>query len=190
MYYIGFFKNDLNRMMVFREDKIPTPKKYSYFGKVIGPYGSDSEARMVMKTLRRGYGYSYDENPAVSERQRRFMCADLGRKRAGKKTVTKMTEQQLRDFCVKRKKNPARVISHKQALALTKKVMAYAKKLYRHEQAGVRENPGAGYHDRKFLAYMKELEKYAIGSQPYIATLAKAYEHLESARASREESYR
>ena len=41
--------------------------------------------------------------PAVSEKQRRFMGADLGRKRAGKKTQTGMSESQLRDFAKKPK---------------------------------------------------------------------------------------
>jgi hypothetical protein len=37
-------------------------------------------------------------NPAVSEKQRRFMGAELARKRAGKNTDTGMTEEQLREF--------------------------------------------------------------------------------------------
>jgi hypothetical protein len=37
-------------------------------------------------------------NPAVSEKQRRFMGAELARKRAGEQTETGMTEQQLREF--------------------------------------------------------------------------------------------
>lgn len=41
--------------------------------------------------------------PAVSERQRKFMGAELARKRAGKKTQTGMTESQLRDFAKKGK---------------------------------------------------------------------------------------
>ena len=41
--------------------------------------------------------------PAVSKKQRRFMGAELGRKRAGKKTRTKMTEKQLRDFAREKK---------------------------------------------------------------------------------------
>ena len=41
--------------------------------------------------------------PAKSEKQRRFMGAELGRKRSGKKTRTKMTAKQLRDFAKKRK---------------------------------------------------------------------------------------
>ena len=41
--------------------------------------------------------------PSVSERQRRFMGAELSRKRRGKKTRTGMTEKQLRDFAKKRK---------------------------------------------------------------------------------------
>ena len=36
--------------------------------------------------------------PAVSEKQRKFMGAELARRRAGKKTRTEMSEQQLRDF--------------------------------------------------------------------------------------------
>lgn len=36
--------------------------------------------------------------PAESERQRRFMGAELGRLRAGKKTRTGMSASQLRDF--------------------------------------------------------------------------------------------
>ena len=36
--------------------------------------------------------------PAVSKRQQRFMGAELARKRAGKRTKTKMSEKQLEDF--------------------------------------------------------------------------------------------
>jgi len=36
--------------------------------------------------------------PSVSERQRKFMGAELARKRAGKKTKTKMTAKQLEEF--------------------------------------------------------------------------------------------
>lgn len=42
--------------------------------------------------------------PATSERQRKFMGAELARKRAGKHTQTGMTEGQLRDFAHKPKK--------------------------------------------------------------------------------------
>ena len=42
--------------------------------------------------------------PAVSEKQRKFMGAELARRRAGKKTKTKMTEKQLREFARKKKK--------------------------------------------------------------------------------------
>jgi hypothetical protein len=42
--------------------------------------------------------------PAVSEKQRKFMGAELARKRAGKKTSTGMSEKQLRDFAKKPKK--------------------------------------------------------------------------------------
>lgn len=52
--------------------------------------------------------------PAVSEKQRRFMGAELGRKRAGKATQTKMSESQLHDFAKKRKKKHKR--KHKRKL--------------------------------------------------------------------------
>jgi hypothetical protein len=42
--------------------------------------------------------------PAVSEKQRRFMGAELGRKRKGKKTKTGMSMSQLEDFASKPKK--------------------------------------------------------------------------------------
>ena len=43
-------------------------------------------------------------SPAKSPQQRRLAGADLARLRAGKKTKTGMTTQQLRDFAKKRKK--------------------------------------------------------------------------------------
>jgi len=47
--------------------------------------------------------------PAVSKKQQKFMGAELARKRAGKKTKTKMTKKQLEDFAsTKRKGLPAR----------------------------------------------------------------------------------
>lgn len=42
--------------------------------------------------------------PAKSEKHRRFMGAELSRKRAGKKTRTGMSEEQLRDFARKLRK--------------------------------------------------------------------------------------
>jgi hypothetical protein len=41
--------------------------------------------------------------PAVSDRQRRFMGAELGRKRKGKRTKTGMSESQLADFARSKK---------------------------------------------------------------------------------------
>jgi hypothetical protein len=43
--------------------------------------------------------------PATSERQRRFMCADMGRAEAGKKTRTGMSKGKLEDFCTSKKKH-------------------------------------------------------------------------------------
>lgn len=42
--------------------------------------------------------------PSVSEKQRRFMAAELERKRKGKKTRTGMSESQLEDFATKKRK--------------------------------------------------------------------------------------
>lgn len=39
--------------------------------------------------------------PSVNEQQRRFMAAELARKRAGEDTKTDMTEEQLEDFARK-----------------------------------------------------------------------------------------
>jgi hypothetical protein len=46
--------------------------------------------------------------PAVSEKQRKFMGAELGRLRSGAKTDTGMTEPQLEDFATKPKAPKAR----------------------------------------------------------------------------------
>jgi len=47
--------------------------------------------------------------PAVSKKQQMFMGAELARKRAGKKTKTKMTERQIEEFAeTKRKGLPTR----------------------------------------------------------------------------------
>ena len=47
--------------------------------------------------------------PARSKAQQRFMGAELARRRAGKKTRTKMTAKQLEEFAsTKRKGLPAR----------------------------------------------------------------------------------
>ena len=43
-------------------------------------------------------------NPAYTERQRRFMGAELGRRRAGMETDTGMVTEDLRDFARKGKK--------------------------------------------------------------------------------------
>jgi len=42
--------------------------------------------------------------PAKSSKQRRFMGAELGRMKAGKKTKTGMSKSQLEDFAKKRGK--------------------------------------------------------------------------------------
>lgn len=47
--------------------------------------------------------------PAVSKKQQMFMGAELARKRAGKKTVTGMSKEELKEFAeTKRKGLPLR----------------------------------------------------------------------------------
>ena len=43
-------------------------------------------------------------SPAVSKAQQRFAGAELARKRAGKKTKTKMTEKQLEEYAGTKRK--------------------------------------------------------------------------------------
>jgi hypothetical protein len=45
-----------------------------------------------------------DAMPAKSEKQRKFMGAELQRKREGKKTQTGMSEKELEKFASKKKK--------------------------------------------------------------------------------------
>jgi uncharacterized protein YneF (UPF0154 family) len=239
MYYLGFLKDDTKNVVVFRSTIRPKKKEHSYFVRVMGPYQSEANARRGLRTLKEAYGeFGYQENPATSERQRRFMCAELGRLRAGKKTRTSMSDRQLRDFCIKKnpfiaesqirigtthelehttdrmiarkiacdhlKEDPRyyrhlasmekrvretghNVMSRAKALALTKKVLVFGKDVYNIYR---KKNPGQEYHDQKFITYMKDLEKYIVGSAPYIATLAKAYEHLQSAKDSIRECVR
>jgi hypothetical protein len=225
-YYIGFLKQHPKDAVLFKSAKAPKREDFKYFVSVSGPYESEREARHTLDVLKKSYGM----NPAYSERQRLFTCAELGRLRAGESRKTKMTEEQLRDFC--RKSNPfiaerqirigtkhelehttdraiarkiacdhlkedpkyythlakmekmykKNVMSSDKALRLTKKVVDFAKDVYKEYKT----NPGMDYHYNRFLRYMKELDKYVVGSRPYIEALAKAYEHLESIKASKQ----
>lgn len=47
--------------------------------------------------------------PAKTEKQRRFMAAELARKREGKKTKTGMSEKQLSDFAKQIKAHAKRI---------------------------------------------------------------------------------
>lgn len=80
-------------------------------------------------------------------------------------------------------------ISNKQALALTKKVIAAGKKLFLHEKGELRQrNPIEARHVQGFIKGIKEVEKYVVGSRPYIEALAKAYSHLEKAKEEMKKS--
>lgn len=154
MYYIGFFETDMNKMMMFYSPSKPTKREFSYFGKVLGPYKSEQDVKNTMKVLQRTYGYS----------------------------------------TYGYRPNPMKVASHKQALGMIQKVMKYAKKLMKHELHGMvgskckackyKKNPGEQYHNQKFMTYLRDSDKFKIGSQQYIEAIAKAYEHLKSAQDS------
>jgi len=277
MYYIGFLRDDLRRMILFHSSSVPVQRRYVYFGKVVGPYDTESEARFAMSALKRAYGYT--ENPVrgksraqyCRERQESpskfakgsFRTITLGKGKKGvvacpkgyyhrgkcskgthlqtilhpvgsrgcstgglelrkrKRNPGKVTANQIKrgilhelehttdreiarkiacdhlkedpkyythleamEKRVKKGKSSKLYMSDRQALALTKKIIEAGKRLFRHERSELKQNPGKSYHDRKFLSYLGELEKYKIGSQQYIGALAKAYEHLESARES------
>lgn len=47
--------------------------------------------------------------PATSEKQRKFMAAELNRAKKGEKTKTKMSEKQLKEFAKKTKKKKKKV---------------------------------------------------------------------------------
>jgi hypothetical protein len=46
--------------------------------------------------------------PSKTEKQRKFMGAELARKRAGKKTKTGMSEEELEEFARKKKRKKKR----------------------------------------------------------------------------------
>lgn len=51
--------------------------------------------------------------PAKSKKQQMFMGAELARKRAGKKTKTKMTERQLGEYASTKRKGLPRKVKKK-----------------------------------------------------------------------------
>lgn len=191
MYYLGMLHRNLKDVVIFRSPKLTRGEK-GHFIKVLGPYLTEQLARDDLKVLKKMYGYR--ENPAscgsqrkISQRQiQRGIQHELEHTRS-RKVSRKIACDHLREdpyyythlakMEKQYKKNP---MSPEKALRLTRKVIAYAKDLRKDYQ----ENPGQNYHDQKFIQYMKELEKYPVGSVPYIGTLAKAYEHLESAKES------
>lgn len=136
MYYLGFLKDNIYDVVLFKSTKIPSKKDYSYFVKVIGPYATEAKAQIAMYSLKRE---GYKEN----------LIKGL------------VTKEGIR-----------------KSIGLMRKVKILYGKIRK-------KNPGVKYHDQKFLFYMRELEKYVVGSAPYIQILAKAYAHLQSAKDSR-----
>jgi hypothetical protein len=105
-----------------------------------------------------------------------------GTERMARSRVNLMKRYGYRENPIKEKMQKV-VMGADKAISITKKLIR-AYETLRHQ------NPGKSYHDKKFLLYIGELEKYKVGSPPYIATLAKAYEHLESAKESVKEGVR
>jgi hypothetical protein len=60
--------------------------------------------RPAVDALGRSHPRRFIAMPATSEKQRRFMGAELQRKREGKKTQTGMSEKKLEEFASKGKK--------------------------------------------------------------------------------------
>lgn len=217
MYYLGFLKHNTKDVVIFRALKRPKQHDYQYFTGVMGPYGSEGEARKSLNAMR---GRGYRENPSAVSRAKycrerqlspsgfakgSFRTITLGR---GEKGVVACPKGQYKHGkcgvgtrlqtilhpvgtrgcpvggleLKKRMRNSANYLSDRQALALTKKVIALGKKLFKHEQSEIRQNPEEQKHAGRFVAHMKTLEKYAVGSKPYIEALAKAYEHLQAAK--------
>ena len=171
MYYLGFLKQNTTDVVIFKAIVKPKKTDYSYFTKVMGPYQSDGNARKGLRALKQAYGeYGYRENPSKESRalyRKGGVGCQKGHVHSGR--------------CA-RFENPLR--------SSVDKAVRLTKRLIRGYEAFRQENPGKSYHDQKFIRFMGELEKYKIGSPPYIATLAKAYEHLESAKDSESEKVR
>ena len=72
-------------------------------GKVDSISQNDKNKRSIGIAIHR-LAIKQGHNPAVSQRQQRFMGAELARRRAGKKTRTTMTTEQLREFAATRRK--------------------------------------------------------------------------------------
>ena len=172
MYYLGFLKDNTTDVVIFKAIVKPKKNDYSYFTKVMGPYQSEGNARKGLRALKQAYGeYGYRENPSKESRASYRKIGGVGCQKGHVHSGRRV-----------RSENPLK--------SSVEKAVRLTKRLIRGYEAFRQENPGKSYHDQKFLRFMGELEKYTIGSSPYIATLAKAYEHLESAKDSESEKVR
>lgn len=72
-------------------------------GKVDSISQHDKDRRSIGIVIQR-LAIKQGHNPAVSKKQQMFMGAELARRRAGKKTRTKMTTEQIREFAATRRK--------------------------------------------------------------------------------------
>lgn len=175
MYYLGFLKQNTKDVVVFKSIKVPKSGDFSYFVRVVGPYTTEEKARKGLRDLKVAYGeHGYRENPSSASRaryRRKGIICGKDHVHGGQCSVKGL-----------RKSNPGKYLSDKQALALTKKVVALGKRLFKHEQSEIRRGNPASGHMSKFLSHIKTLEKYAVGSKAYIDKLAEAYSHLQAAK--------
>lgn len=171
MYYLGFLKQNTKDVVIFKSLKAPRKGDFAYFIRVMGPYQTEGNARKGLVRLKESYGeFGYHENPSSKARAI-----------YKKKGIT----------CRKDHAHNGKCASYQNPLGATvEKAVKLTKKLVRAYDAFRQDNPRKSYHDQKFLRFMGELEKYKVGTPPYIAVLAKAYEHLQSAKDSEKEQVR
>jgi hypothetical protein len=180
---------NLKDVVIFRTNGKLKAKENKAFVKVLGPYPTEQAVRDDLKVLKKMYGYR--ENPASCSRCRKISQRQIQRGIQHELEHTKSRRVSRRIACDHLREDPYYYThllkmekQYKKNPVSVDNAVRITKKLVRAYEAYRKENPGQNYHDQKFIQYMKELEKYTVGSVPYIGTLAKAYEHLESAKES------
>lgn len=188
MYYLGMLHRNLKDVVIFRSPKLTRGEK-GHFIKVLGPYLTEQLARDDLKVLKKMYGYR--ENPSSCGSRRKVLQRQIQRGIQHELEHTKSRKVSRKIACDHLREDPKYYThlskmekQYKKNPVSVDSAVKITKKLVRAYEAYRKENPGQNYHDQKFIQYMKELEKYSVGSVPYIGTLAKAYEHLKSAKES------
>lgn len=210
MFYIAFLGD--KSMMLFESDVRPTISRYPMFEKVMGPFESREDAKYAMKLLRHEgwnpvksgskakYIHERVRSPKLFD-PRSFRVIDPGRKghtkliigcpkgewderrkrcRVGTRLQSILREKVMKNPYTRtglyypEKGSPEAYEWSRKMLELRKRKLGY-------------NNPEREYHDKKFLMYLRDTDKYRVGSAPYLTALGRAYAHLESARDSVDE---